>query len=304
MRVGAWGAALLVLSGCSPIDASKAGADAAPVAGLAARAQAGSVFNGADYDYLYAFRLPAARIAKLQDSHIRGCDQLGTARCRVTAVRYHVADDNSVAAVLALQLDPALARGFGRAATAVATSTGGLLVDAQVASGAGAGHGSGIVARLRAETASIDASLKNATSDDQRRAALDKQARLRAAIATIGEVDQAATQSAATTPMLITYSSGNAVPVLGGSASATFDNAGETFLQSLASLTQVLAGIGPWLLLLLGGALLLRRVVNPEPAAEERAIGVPLPPEDTNRNVIQRWFSREPQHDEHPENVN
>ncbi|MFX6435569.1 hypothetical protein ABTG69_20530, partial [Acinetobacter baumannii] len=72
---------------------------------------------------------------------------------------------------------------------------------------------------------------------------------------------QRALQGTATAVVLVTDGSGNALPALGGSASASFDAAGETFISSLAGLTQVLAGIGPWLVVLIGGALLLRRIL-------------------------------------------
>ncbi len=294
--------ALAALGGCAPMDSSTANNGS----GSAASRPGDAAPLGTDFDYRYAYRVPAARIGQLQDSHVHGCDLLGPARCRVTAVRYHVGDDNSVSALLSLQIDPAVARSYGRAATAATKAAGGLLIDAQSAGMNGAQSGaraSGIVAKLREEDANIDATLRAGASDESRSAANAKQARIRAAIATIAEIDQNATQSIATTPMLITYASGNAIPSLGGSAGATFDNAGQTFIQSLASLAQVMAGIAPWLLLLLGGALLLRRFVTPEEPAPARPVGVPLPSEETNRNVIQRWFSREPEPEHDPETV-
>ncbi len=300
MRFGIGLAALVALAGCAP---EATGTDAR---GSAASRPGDTSAIGTDFDYRYAYRVPASRIGQLQDSHVRGCDQLGPARCKVTTVRYHVGDDNMVTAVLTLQIDPAIARAYGRAATEATKAAGGLLIDAQTAgtNGAqGAARASGIVARLRDESSNIDALLRGTPTDEQRAAAIAKQGRIRAAIATIAEVDQNATQSIATTPMLITYASGNVAPSLGGSAGATFDNAGQTFIQSLASLAQIMAGIAPWLLLLLGGALLLRRFINPDEAPPARPVGVPLPHEDTNRNVIQRWFSREPEHDREPETV-
>lgn len=120
--------------------------------------------------------------------------------------------------------------------------------------------------------------------------------RLHGAIATIGEVDQSAGtgNGTATAPVIFTYGAGGAVPGFGASPEATFDTASDTFLSSFAGLLVVLAGVEPWIVLPLGGALLLRWILS---RTESKAAPVvpPAPREDSeaNRNVIQRWFSRE-----------
>ena len=290
-------AGMAALAGCAPVDAGKSGADTALSAIMVDRGSVGSGNTiGADFDYRYAFRLPPAKIVEVQDAHVRACDQLGPSRCRVITVRYRVDDNNMVSGVLALQLDPSLATNFGRAASQTVKSSGGLLIDSRVAgadAASGSGRASNVVARLRDEIVKIDTQLRGSPSDDQRQALKDRQSRLRAAIETIGELDQSATQSLATAPILFTYASGTVIPSLGGSTSATFDNAGDTFLQSLASMSQLLAGVGPWLIGLLLAALLLRRVVQPDAAAPGRELGVPLPEAAPSRNVIQRWFGRD-----------
>lgn len=291
--------ALLTLGGCEPIGVGAR--DKEPSATNEQGAPSIMAGIGNDFDYRYAYRLPPSRIASVQDSHIRGCDQLGPARCRVTTERYNVGNDNQVVAVLTLQLDPGLARAFGRAAGETVTKAGGLLTSSRTAgpdTNANSARPANVVSRLRGEIADIDAQLRGNLSDEQRKAATDKQDRMRAAIGAIGELDQGATMGSATTPVLITYMSGTVLPSLGASTGASFDTAGETFLQSLSGMAQVLAGVGPWLLLLVGAALLLRRFVNPEAEPAPREIGVPLPHDEENRNVIQRWFSREPQ-DQH-----
>jgi hypothetical protein len=116
-------------------------------------------------------------------------------------------------------------------------------------------------------------------------------------MATIGEVDQGAGTSVATTPMILTYASGGAVAGALGSSDATFDTAGATLLASLAGLATVLAGVGPWLVLLIGGALILRRIVQGDPN-KTPAPELPVAPHEANegRNVVQRWFSRDEHH--------
>jgi hypothetical protein len=292
MRIVAVLAAFLVLAGCEPMPGQAERATNAP----ADPSTASGPSNG--FDYRYAFRLPGSRIAAVQESHAHGCDQLGPSRCRITAIRYNVDDQNHVEAALTLKLDPTLARAYGKAALGTVTRAGGSMTKADIAgadSGAAAGRSDRVVARLRDSLGNAEAQLRGSVPNEQRAQLSAKADRLRTAIATIGEVDQGAGTSVATTPVILTYGSGGAVGGLGGS-DATFDTAGQTLLSSLAGLATVLAGVGPWLLLLLGGALILRRIVQ-GPADETPAPQLPAAPRDTDgdRNVIQRWFARDEQ---------
>jgi hypothetical protein len=295
MRVVAVLAALLVLAGCEQAPDQADGGT-----GTAAAQSGPDTTSGGSFDYRYAFRMPSSRIAAVQESHARGCDQLGPARCRITAMRYTVDDQNHVTATVTLKLDPTLARAFGKAAIGTVRSAGGTLTKADIAgpdSVAAAGRSDRVIARLRDSLGNAEAQLRGTLSDPQRIQIVAKADRLRAAVATIGEVDQGAGTSVATTPVILTYSSGSAVGGLGGS-DATFDSAGQTLLSSLAGLATVLAGVGPWLIPLLGGALILRRIVQ-GPADQMTAPELPPAPRETggDRNVIQRWFAR----DDHPE---
>lgn len=295
MRVVAMMAALLMLAGCeqAPGQTDGGGGTTTPQAG-------GDSIPSSSFDYRYAFRMPSSRIAAVQESHAKGCDQLGPSRCRITAMRYTVDDQNHVTAALTLKLDPTLARAFGKAAIGTVKGAGGTLTKTDIAgadSAAAAGRSDMVIARLRDSLGNAEAQLRGQLSDGQRALIVAKAERLRAAIATIGEVDQGAGTSVATTPLILTYGSGGAVGGL-GSSDATFDTAGQTLLSSLAGLATVLAGIGPWLILLLGGALILRRIVQ-GPADQMPAPEIPpAPPESTEgRNVIQRWFARDEHHE-------
>lgn len=287
--------AMTALAGCEPPQDNKSGVDPTLLG-----ATADQTVIGGDFDYRFAFRMPPARIAQLQDAHVRACDQLGASRCRVMTVRYHVGDDNKVSAVLTLMIDPAIARTFASNAAKSVAGAGGLMTDSRMAGGdtsGGEARAGNVVVRLRQEIANIDTQLRGTLSPPQRAAATEKQTRLRAAVETIGEVDPRALQGSATAAMLFTYGTGNALPSLGGSPEASFDAAGETFLSSLAGLTQVLAGVGPWLLVLLGGALLLRRLIPQEEAASPAP--APAPAAHESRNIVQRLFGREEPHDVH-----
>jgi len=293
MRVVVVMAALLMLAGCDQVPGQ---ADTS-AAGAASQPTSGPIPPAAAFDYRYAFRLPSGQIAAVQESHARGCDQLGPARCRITAVRYDVDDQNHVTATLALKVDPTIARAFGKAAIATVTSAHGALSKADIAgadSGAAAGRSDTVIAKLRDASANAEVQLRGALTPEQRAQLSAKADRLRTAMATIGEVDQGAGTSVATTPMLLTYASGGAVAGALGSSDATFETAGATLLASLAGLATVLAGVGPWLLFLIGGALILRRIVQGDPK-KTPAPELPAAPQETSegRNVVQRWFSRD-----------
>lgn len=296
----------VILVGVSSAGLLLAGCDAGGGSGTlvsgesakqAAATQAVTTTPDSAFDYRYAFSLPAGRIEAVQESHARGCDQLGPARCRITAMRYNRDAQNGIVAVLALKIDPTLARAFGKAAAQTVTGAHGTLTDSDIAGAdsiTASGRADTVVVRLRDALSNAEAQLRAATTDDQKTQATARAERLKSAIATIGEVDQGAGTSVATAPVLLTYNAGSAISAIGGAPDATFDAAGDTFLSSLAGLLVVLAGVGPWAVLLLGGALGLRWVL----ARTERAEAPVLPPappadHDAGRNVIQRWFNRD-----------
>jgi len=295
MRILAICVPLLLLAGCDS-PPGQSGATLSGQGTASAEAAPGA------FDYRYAYRLPGARIKDVQESHARGCDQIGPARCRITAVRYKVDDQSNVVATLTLRIDPTLARPFGKQASATVTASGGALISADIAGAdsiAAAGRGEAVMARLRDALDNAEAQGRAKPGDATITARAD---RLRAAIATIGELDQGAGSALASTPMILSYSSGGSIPGVGASADASFETAGATFMTSLAGLAVVLAGVGPWALLLIGGALALRWLLGRNEHGE--APELPRAPQEASesRNVVQRWFGREEQHEpEHAE---
>src|SRR3954454_15786006 len=69
---------------------------------------------GVAFNYRYAFRLPGNRIAQVQESHAQACEKLGLTKCRITGMRYRLVNQKDVQAMLALRLDPGIAREFGK----------------------------------------------------------------------------------------------------------------------------------------------------------------------------------------------
>jgi hypothetical protein len=246
--------AALLLAGCQAAPAETAKTDTVQP-------------PAANYDLRYAFRVPGDRIAAVQESHAKGCEQLGPSRCRITALKYGVDDHNQASAVLTLTLDPAIARAFGKAATDTAVKARGALVSAEVLDDPATGS---VPARLRRAAEEAEAKLKDATDPDERAKLSADAARARAAVATIADLDRSNGPLLATAPVLISYDAGNGSGVGG----ASFQGAGDALMMSLAGLATILAGIGPWLVLLIGGALLLRLIIpreEPAPAPVAKA---------------------------------
>jgi hypothetical protein len=304
MRVLAALAAVLLLAGC---DAS-GGAPGGPPKkdGFATSAEGVEGFSNSNsgFDYRYAYRLPGNRLKAVLQSNADACDRLGPARCRILAMRYRVDDTNQIRAVLTLKIDPAIARNYGEAVTNSVTGSDGVLVDTEVtgADSTTAARSVALVNRLRDQ-------LKSA----QTAANTDPSAKLRAqriqgALDTITEVEASQGQTLATAPVLMTYESSNALTGL-GSADANFRNAGTSLENSVARLLIVLAAIGPWLLALLVLIVVLRWIVHGRGGmlpAQEAERSAPVHQEEDhrdNRNLIQRWFSRDDddRHDERRE---
>ena len=299
MRVLAGLAAVLLLAGCDAPGGAPNGQ--AKPGGLTSTAEGveGFASSNSGFDYRYAYRLPGDRLKAVLQSNADACDRLGPARCRILAMRYRVADSNQISAVLTLKIDPAIARNYGEAVTNAVTGSDGVLVDTDVtgADSTTAARSVALVNRLRDQ-------LKSAQT-----AAADPSAKLRAqriqgALDTITEVEASQGQSLATAPVLMTYESSNALTGL-GSADANFRNAGLSLENSVSRLLIVLAAVGPWLLLLLVLIVVLRWIVHGRggmlPAGHDEPAPVHHDPDPRdNRNLIQRWFSRDDE-DDRPE---
>jgi hypothetical protein len=87
---------------------------------------------GVAFAYRYAFRLPGNRIAQVQEAHAQTCEKLGIYRCRITGMRYRLVNQKDIQAMLALRLDPKVARQFGKDATELVKKAEGMLVDQEI----------------------------------------------------------------------------------------------------------------------------------------------------------------------------
>jgi len=233
---------------------------------------------GVAFNYRYAFRLAGERIGAVQEQHALACEKLGITRCRITGMRYRLAGDDDIEAMLAFKLDPALARAFGKEGIEAVTRAEGMLVDAEVS---GEDVGSKISAARRSE-AELDEELKRVEAELARpglrgseRAELQirvQQLRdqIRATRTTRGEQQE----TLATTPMVFAYGSGELVPGFDGRPRLrqALDDALDNFLSGLAWIFVALITLLPWALvaglLAWGGRKLASRFTPAAPPPE------------------------------------
>lgn len=218
---------------------------------------------GVAFNYRYAFRLAAPRIASVQEEHVRNCERLGVARCRVTGLLYRVVDSRTVEARLELKLDPAIARRFGRTSVDSVVRAEGMLAENEIsgtdAAGAIAAAGRGL-AESTAELARIEARLRALTADSAERPELEYRALgLRERIRALRDGREAQQEALATTPMLFQYAAGELVPESAEPGlRAALARAVDNFASGISVLLIVLVTLLPWALTALAAWLLIR----------------------------------------------
>jgi hypothetical protein len=230
------------------IVASRASQEAGPNVGPTAA-------PGVAFNYRYAFRLAAPRIAEVQERHAAMCEQLTVARCRITGMHYRVVNDRDIEAMLAFKLDPAAARQFGREAIGVVVQHEGMLTESEISgvdvgtSIRAAGRG---IAELEADLARIEARLRQGVPAGERSQLTYDAEQLRAQIRSIRASRDQQQESLATTPMIFRYGSGGLVPGFAPRPTLrqALDNAGEGFLDGAYILLRILIALLPWALTL------------------------------------------------------
>ena len=255
---------LLTAAGCGQAPRDESGDSAAERAagpGVEPTAAPGVAFN-----YLYAFRLPAAKIAPVQEQHASACEKLGLARCRITAMRYEERDDEHVEAQIAFKLDPALARAFGRQGIDAVTRAEGELARAEI-TGSDVGNdlaaAAGGEARLGEDMRRIEKQLARGDLGSAERAQLQQQAQDLRNNVRASQAEQAdRREQLASTPVTFDYRAGGTH----GPLRAAAQDAGDNFVGALTLLLIVLVTLLPWaiaaLLLWFGWRWLNRRFLG------------------------------------------
>lgn len=251
-------------SGSRSAEQSRAGPDVSPTAA-----------PGVAFNYQYSFRLEAERVAAVQERHASMCEQLGTARCRITGMLYRVRNDEDIEARLELKLDPAIARRFGREGAGVVVENEGRLIESRIA---GTDVGTSIrqagrsIADMEADLRRLEARLAGRLAQGERQSVEYEAQQLRQAIRAAQQNREEAQDSLATTPMIFAYGSGDLVP--GSDTRRPFrhalNQAGSNFVEGMALLFILVVTLLPWALIGLLGWLgyraLRRRNARPDAA--------------------------------------
>ncbi|HYJ30544.1 MAG TPA: DUF4349 domain-containing protein [Allosphingosinicella sp.] len=240
---------------------------------------------GVAFNYRYAFRLAAERVAEVQEQHAARCEQLGPERCRIVGLSFVRHDDENIEARLSFKLDPSIARIFGREGVSTVLRADGMLVESEI-SGTDVAprirQAGRSIAELREELARIEARLRGRLASGDK-ANLEYEAQqLRTAIRAAEQNRQEAQDTLATTPMTFVYGSGRYVPgpQPRRPVGETLEDAWENFVDGASILFVILVTLLPWALLALLVALAVRWVrrrffnapkAAPEPAAAPEA---------------------------------
>jgi len=223
---------------------------------------------GVAFDYRYAFRLPGNRISQVQEAHAQACEKLGIERCRITGMRYRLVNQKDVEAMLALRLDPKIARQFGKDATETVKKSDGMLVDQEITGedvGTRIAGASKSEAELRDELRKVEAELARPVpmvrgnvapqAAVDRQSLLDHAQEIRQQLRELGNRKDADKEALAGTPMVFNYGSGSVVPgfEVRSPLKDALQQAWDNFVGGFVAILVIAVTLVPWLLVLLAG---------------------------------------------------
>jgi hypothetical protein len=219
---------------------------------------------GVAFNYSYAFRLPGNRISQVQEAHAAACEKLGIDKCRITGMRYRLVDQKDVQAMLALRLDPKIARQFGKDATGVVEKSDGMLVDQEITGEDVGSRISGATktqAALRDELQKIQDELNRnvpmAKGNIAPQAAVDRQSLLdraediRRQLRELDDSKQTDNEALSGTPMVFNYGSGSVVPGFDvrSPLKDALQQSADNFVGGFAAILVILITLLPWVLI-------------------------------------------------------
>lgn len=203
------------------------------------------------YTYTYGFRLPAEAIPKVQESHLKLCDRLGTSRCRVVEMARNASDGQASDATLTLQVSAGVARAFGDRLVAAASGGGAETVERGIAAEDLSKQIVDADARIRTKQALVErlttlletrsGNIEQAVAAE--RAINEAQEELEKGRGWLAEMRGRVAMST----IDIDYVSGKPLGrSVGTPLRNAFDDVGMIFAESLAILITIIAGILPW----------------------------------------------------------
>ncbi|HEX8642465.1 MAG TPA: hypothetical protein VF702_00970 [Allosphingosinicella sp.] len=208
---------------------------------------------GVAFNYSYAFRLEAQRIAMVQERHASLCESLGPNRCRITGMLYRVRNERDIEARLDFKLDPAIARRFGREGVGMVTQAEGMLVESQIAgtdAGAAIRQAGRSIADMEADLRRVEGRLAGRLSPGERESLEFEAQQLRQSIRAVRQTREDRQESLANTPMTFVYGSGELVPGFDNRhpIGDALDQAGRNFVEGIGVLILILVTLLPWAL--------------------------------------------------------
>jgi len=219
---------------------------------------------GVAFDYRYAFRLPGNRISQVQEAHAQACEKLGIDKCRITGMRYRLVDQKDVEAMLALRLDPKIARQFGKDATGVVEKLDGMLVDQEITGEDVGSRISGATktqATLRDELQKIQDELNRKVpmvrgsvapqAAVDRQSLLDRAEDIRRQLRELDDSKQSDNEALSGTPMVFNYGSGSVVPGFDVRSPIrdALQTSADNFVGGFAAILVILITLIPWILI-------------------------------------------------------
>jgi len=219
---------------------------------------------GVAFDYRYAFRLPGNRISQVQEAHAQACEKLGIDKCRITGMRYRLVDQKDVEAMLALRLDPKIARQFGKDATGVVEKSDGMLVDQEITGEDVGSRISGATktqATLRDELQKIQDELNRKfpmvrgsvapQAAVDRQSLLDRAEDIRRQLRELDDSKQSDNEALSGTPMVFNYGSGSVVPGFDVRSPIrdALQTSADNFVGGFAAILVILITLIPWILI-------------------------------------------------------
>lgn len=227
-----------------------------------------SAAPGVSLIYQYGFRLPVRFIAAAQETNASQCEAMGPAVCRISGMTYRVNRNRTATGTLELKLAPQAARQFGKQAVAAVVKQGGMLASTSISS-----EESGeIAASAQQQQASFDADrariekqlAQPGLSSGERRDLQAQLERLANATRDAQAVQRDMAGKLATTPMTLTYESGEVDQSLSdGPIVGAFKDGWANIVSGIAVIITILVTLLPWF----GAAGLIfwlwRRLVRP-----------------------------------------
>ena len=219
---------------------------------------------GVAFNYSYAFRLPGNRISQVQEAHAAACEKLGIDKCRITGMRYRLVDQKDVQAMLALRLDPKIARQFGKEASSVVEKSDGMLVDQEITGEDVGSRISGATktqAALRDELRMIQDELNRKVpmvrgsvapqAAVDRQSLLDRAEDIRRQLRELDDSKQSDNEALSGTPMVFNYGSGSVVPGFDVRSPIrdALQTSADNFVGGFAAILVILITLLPWVLI-------------------------------------------------------